>query len=251
MDPTEASSEAKDSNVAKTSSILRSPPEVFDGKAMIVTMSDACGGALRGDHQDSPDWHDEDLEKGAQGHHDLIGIRWALMAKHHTTKDERTRLPACKADDRKLCIVRDMWLNGFDARAFVIYIDKPMKANLMVFRVNRVYKDKQGGLVVDYLGIAADLKKALQFYSDSGGKGDPAEAQEQAVAIMKEKLEVVGQMFREAPAQAFSPELASLAAEPSVSYVTSSQQFDYTPFYDADTPTKLKIILAAQVHPWA
>ena len=90
-----------------------------------------------------------------------------------------------------------MWLTGFDAPCLhTIYIDKPMKGhNLMqaIARVNRVYKDKQGGLVVDYLGIAADLKKALQFYSDSGGKGDPAEAQEQAVAIMKEKLEVVGQ----------------------------------------------------------
>jgi len=249
-------SESRLSNVAQDIvNHFEARQEVFDGKAMIVTMSRRIAAELYEEIiKIRPDWHDEDLEKGALK---VIMTSSAsdgpLMAKHHTTKDERTRLASRmrKADDPlKLCIVRDMWLTGFDAPCLhTIYIDKPMKGhNLMqaIARVNRVYKDKQGGLVVDYLGIAADLKKALQFYSDSGGKGDPAEAQEQAVAIMKEKLEVVGQMFREGPAQAFSPELASLAAEPSVAYVTASQQFDYTPFYDADTPTKLKIILAAQ-----
>ena len=229
--------------------------EVFEGKAMIVTMSRRIAAELYEEIvRIRPDWHDEDKEKGAVK---VIMTASAsdeeILVKHHTTKDERTRLAGRmrKADDPlKLCIVRDMWLTGFDAPSLhTIYIDKPMKGhNLMqaIARVNRVYKDKQGGLVVDYLGIAADLKKALQFYSDSGGKGDPAEAQEQAVAIMHEKLEVVGQMFKEPPAQSLSPGLLSLAAEPSVPYVTAAHQFDYTHFYGADTRTKLKIILAAQ-----
>ena len=107
------------------------------------------------------------------------------------------------SDPLKLVIVRDMWLTGFDAPSMhTLYIDKPMKGhNLMqaIARVNRVYKDKPGGLVVDYFGIASDLKKALSFYSDSGGKGDPAEAQEKAVQLMLEKLEVVSQQFNEKP----------------------------------------------------
>lgn len=94
-------------------------------------------------------------------------------------------------DKLKLVIVRDMWLTGFDAPSMhTLYIDKPMKGhNLMqaIARVNRVYKDKIGGLVVDYLGIASDLKEALSFYSDAGGRGDPAEVQEEAVTLMQEK----------------------------------------------------------------
>ena len=90
-------------------------------------------------------------------------------------------------DELKLVIVRDMWLTGFDAPSMhTLYIDKPMKGhNLMqaIARVNRVYLDKPGGLVVDYLGIAADLKEALSFYSDSGGRGDPTLPQEQAVYV--------------------------------------------------------------------
>eukprot|EP01084_Bolivina_argentea_P222669 376835_1 len=109
------------------------------------------------------------------------------IAKHHTTKKERQVLANRMKDDDdklKLVIVRDMWLTGFDAPSMhTLYIDKPMKGhNLMqaIARVNRVYKDKIGGLVVDYLGIASDLKEALSFYSDAGGRGDPAEVQEEA-----------------------------------------------------------------------
>lgn len=92
-----------------------------------------------------------------------------------------------------------MWLTGFDAPCLhTLYIDKPMQGhNLMqaIARVNRVYKDKPAGLVVDYLGIASDLKKALSFYSDAKGKGNPTEQQDQAVALMLEKLEIVQQML--------------------------------------------------------
>jgi len=118
-----------------------------------------------------------------------------------------------------------MWLTGFDAPSMhTLYIDKPMKGhNLMqaIARVNRVYKDKPGGLIVDYLGIASDLKEALSFYSDAGGKGNPAETQEQAVALMLEKLEVVSDMYH---------------------------GFPYEDYFEADTSKKLSLILAAEEH---
>jgi type I restriction enzyme R subunit len=227
--------------------------EILDGKAMIVTMSRRIAVALYNEIVAlRPEWHDDDLAAGAIK---VVMTASAAdgpdLAQHHTTKDQKRGLADRMRnpdDPLKLCIVRDMWLTGFDAPCLhTIYIDKPMKGhNLMqaIARVNRVYKDKTGGLVVDYLGIASDLKKALAFYSDSGGKGDPAAAQEQAVALMQEKLEVVSQMFREKPAQALCPELRNLAADRSVTYVTASEQFDYTPYYAADTAVKLRMILA-------
>jgi type I restriction enzyme R subunit len=118
-----------------------------------------------------------------------------------------------------------MWLTGFDAPSLhTLYIDKPMKGhNLMqaIARVNRVYKDKPGGWIVDYLGIASNLKKALSFYSDAGGKGDPTILQEQAVELMLEKLEVVSQLFH---------------------------GFAYEQYFSADTAQKLSLILAAEDH---
>jgi len=118
-----------------------------------------------------------------------------------------------------------MWLTGFDVKCLAtLYLDKPMQGHTLmqaIARVNRVYKDKPGGLVVDYLGIAADLKKALAFYSDAGGKGDPTLAQEQAVQVMLEKLEVVSQLFH---------------------------GFAYEDYFEADTSRKLSLILAAEEH---
>lgn len=123
------------------------------------------------------------------------------MQKHHTTKTQRKALAERIKDENdplKLVIVRDMWLTGFDAPCLhTMYIDKPMQGhNLMqaIARVNRVFKDKPGGLIVDYLGIGTNLKKALSFYSNAGGKGDPTETQDKAVEIMLTKLEVVRQM---------------------------------------------------------
>ena len=174
-----------------------------------------------------PEWHSEDLEKGA------IKVVMTTsssdgpeIAKHHTTKDERRRLAERMKDpedELKLVIVRDMWLTGFDVPCLhTMYIDKPMRGhNLMqaIARVNRVYKDKPGGLVVDYLGIASDLKKALAFYSDSGGKGNPTEQQEEAVALMEEKLEIVRQIMH---------------------------GFDYSHYYTDNVSEKLKCILSAE-----
>jgi type I restriction enzyme R subunit len=132
-----------------------------------------------------------------------------------------------------------------------MYIDKPMQGhNLMqaIARVNRVYKDKPGGLIVDYLGIASDLKKALSFYSDSGGKGDPTLLQEQAVTLMLEKLEVVSRMFIETPQAGHSEEFKNMAADPKIRYITKTEGFIYQEYFDASTTEKLQIILAAEEH---
>ncbi len=204
--------------------------EVFSGKGMIVSMSRRIAAALYAEIiKIKPEWHSEDLNKG------VIKVVMTAsssdgpeLAKHHTTKQQRRNLAERMKDpddELKLVIVRDMWLTGFDAPSMhTLYIDKPMKGhNLMqaIARVNRVYKDKPGGLVVDYLGIAADLKQALSFYSDAGGKGDPAETQEQAVNLMLEKLEVVANMFH---------------------------GFGYKAYFTADTSKKLSLILAAEEH---
>ncbi len=152
-----------------------------------------------------PEWQNDDLAKGTiKVVMTAASSDGPVMAKHHTTKQQRRDLSdrmKDPADPLKIVIVIDMWLTGFDVPCLhTMYIDKPMRGhNLMqaIARVNRVFKDKPGGLVVDYLGIATDLKKALSFYSDSGGKGDPTEDIAQAVEVMMEKLEIVQQMFNE------------------------------------------------------
>ena len=178
--------------------------KVFEGKAMIVAMSRRIAVELYDEIiKLRPSWHNDDLRKG------VIKIVMTTsssdgpaIAKHHTTKADRHKLAERMKDpedELKMVIVRDMWLTGFDVPCLhTLYIDKPMQGhNLMqaIARVNRVYKDKPGGLVVDYLGIASDLKTALSFYSDAGGKGDPTQQQSQAVELMQEKLEVVEQML--------------------------------------------------------
>ena len=178
--------------------------QVFEGKAMVVAMSRRIAVELYDEIVKlRPEWHNDDLRNGALK---VVMTSAAsdgpAIAKHHTTKTERRMLADRMKDpddELKLVIVRDMWLTGFDVPCLhTLYIDKPMQGhNLMqaIARVNRVYKDKPGGLVVDYLGIVSDLREALSFYSDSGGKGDPTQQQEQAVALMQEKLEVVQQML--------------------------------------------------------
>lgn len=203
---------------------------VFQGKGMIVTMSRRIAAEL----YDAiiaikPEWHSDDLTKGVvKVVMTSASSDGPKISKHHTTKEQRRVLADRMKnpdDELQLVIVRDMWLTGFDAPCLhTLYIDKPMKGhNLMqaIARVNRVYLDKPGGLIVDYLGIAADLKKALSFYSDSGGKGDPTILQEKAVQLMLEKLEIVSQMFH---------------------------GFEYETYFEADTSKKLSIILAAEEH---
>jgi len=132
-----------------------------------------------------------------------------------------------------------------------MYIDKPMHGHNLIqaiARVNRVYKDKPGGLIVDYLGIAADLKEALSFYSESGGKGDPTLLQEQAVELMLEKLEIVSQMFSEMQLSGYREEHMRAAADPGIKYITRSEGFHYEEYFTTTTSEKLKIILAAEDH---
>ncbi len=216
---------------------------VFEGKAMIVTMSRRIAADLyEAIIKLKPEWYSDELNKG------VIKVVMTSassdgpkISKHHTSKEQR-RILADRMknpdDELKLVIVRDMWLTGFDVPCLhTLYIDKPMKGhNLMqaIARVNRVYKDKPGGLVVDYLGIAADLKRALSFYSDSGGKGDPTILQEEAVQMMLEKIEVVSQMFNEFPS---SGEVSE-----------GRGGFNYYDYFNAETSKKLSIILAAEEH---
>ena len=204
--------------------------QIEGGKGMIVSMSRRIAADLYvAIIKLRPDWHSDDLNKGK-----IKVVMTAsssdgpIMAKHHTSKDQRRFLAdrmKDPSDELQLVIVRDMWLTGFDAPSMhTLYIDKPMKGhNLMqaIARVNRVYKDKPAGLVVDYLGIASDLKKALSFYSEAGGKGDPAHTQEEAVQLMLEKLEIVSQMYH---------------------------GFPYEDYFEAETSKKLSTILSAENH---
>lgn len=187
---------------------------VLDGKAMIVCMSRRiCVDLYSAIVKIKPEWHSDD---------DAEGVVKVVMTgsssdplpfqPHVRNKPRRKALGERLKDPKdplKLAIVRDMWLTGFDAPAMhTLYIDKPMKGhNLMqaIARVNRVYKDKEGGLVVDYIGIATDLKKALSVYTESGGKGKPAFDQDEAAEVMMGKYEVVAQMFSEQLADKSQP----------------------------------------------
>ncbi|MEW6510847.1 MAG: type I restriction endonuclease subunit R [Bacteroidota bacterium] len=223
-----------------------------DGKGMIVAMSRRIAVDLYNEIVAlRPDWHNDDLNKG------VIKVVMTAsssdgpaMQKHHTTKSDRETLAERfkdPDDPLKLVIVRDMWLTGFDVPPLhTMYVDKPMRGHTLmqaIARVNRVFKDKPGGLVVDYLGIATDLKKALAFYSNAGGRGEPAETQEQAVAAMIEKLEIVRQMFSEKSAS----EKTIKVAEPTA-YYGSEPSFDYRRFFAASAREKLSIILQAEEH---
>ncbi|MFG0828114.1 type I restriction endonuclease subunit R [Pseudomonas sp. CJQ_7] len=170
------------------------------GKAMVVAMSrEICVHLYNEIVALRPDWHDEDPEKGA------IKIIMtgsasdkALLRPHIYSGQLKKRLEKRfkdPLDPLKLVIVRDMWLTGFDAPCVhTLYVDKPMKGhNLMqaIARVNRVFKDKQGGLVVDYIGIANELKAALKEYTGSKGKGRPTVDAHEAYSVLEEKMDVL------------------------------------------------------------
>lgn len=178
------------------------------GKAMIVAMSREIAVHLYNALVElRPEWHDADPEKGA------IKIVMtgsasdrALLQPHIHNKKTKKRFEKRFKDVNdplKLVIVRDMWLTGFDAPCcHTMYVDKPMKGhNLMqaIARVNRVFKDKPGGLVVDYIGIANELKQALKTYTDAKGKGAPTHSAEEAYAILLEKLDIIHGMFAPGP----------------------------------------------------
>ncbi|MBJ6972891.1 type I restriction endonuclease subunit R [Vibrio cholerae] len=178
--------------------------ETFPGKAMIVAMSrEICVDLYDAIVAINPEWHNEDPNKGT------IKIVMtgsaadkAKMQPHiHDKKTKKLFEKRYKDtdDELQLVIVRDMWLTGFDAPCcHTMYIDKPMKGhNLMqaIARVNRVFKDKPGGLVVDYIGIANELKNALKTYTNSQGKGKPTVDTAEAFAVFMEKIDVIRGMF--------------------------------------------------------
>lgn len=202
--------------------------KAFEGKAMIVCMTrQICVDLYAQIIKLRPDWHNEDLEKGS--------IKLIMTSSsddpesfqpHRTTKQQRKELAIRMKDpldELKLVIVRDMWLTGFDAPSMhTMYVDKKMQgANLMqaIARVNRVYKDKPGGLIVDYIGIGQELRSAMGTYLQSGGGGKAYVDIREAIALMKEKFEIVEQMF---------------------------YGYDYKSYFKAETNIKLQILLGAQ-----
>ena len=202
--------------------------KAFEGKAMIVGMTrQICVDLYAQIIKLRPDWHNDDLEKG--------NIKLIMTSSsddpesfqpHRTTKQQRKELAIRikdPLDELKLVIVRDMWLTGFDAPSMhTMYVDKKMQgANLMqaIARVNRVYKDKPGGLIVDYIGIGQELRSAMGTYLQSGGDGKAFVDIKEAIALMKEKFEIVEQMFH---------------------------GYDYKSYFKAETNIKLQILLGAQ-----
>jgi type I restriction enzyme R subunit len=201
--------------------------EVFEGKGMIVCMSRRICVALHDAIiKIRPEWYNGDDDKG------VIKVIMTGSSSDPLDWQEHIRnKPRRKAigdrlkdpqDGLKLVLVRDMWLTGFDAPCLnTLYVDKPMSGhNLMqaIARVNRVFKDKEGGLIVDYLGIAQDLKKALSIYTASGGKGKIEFNQEEAVAKMEEFYDIVLDLF---------------------------DKFDYKKFFGLETRQKLTFLVDA------
>ncbi len=180
----------------------------MEGKAIIVAMSrDICAYLYNEIIVLRPEWHSDDPEKGAVK---IVMTGSAsdkpLLQPHIYNKKTKQRLEKRFKDSDdpfKLVIVRDMWLTGFDVPCcHTMYVDKPMKGhNLMqaIARVNRVFKNKPGGLVVDYIGIANELKQALKTYTDSKGKGAPTLNAEEIFAILLDKINAIRGMFTKTP----------------------------------------------------
>ncbi len=207
---------------------------VFEGKAMIVCMTRQIAVDLYAHIVGAedvpplrPHWHSEDLDKGVikvvmtSSSDDPISFQ-----PHHSNKKDRKLLAVRlkdSFDELKLVIVQSMWLTGFDAPPLhTLYIDKKMQgAALMqaIARVNRVYKDKPGGLIVDYIGIGQDLRAAMSVYTESGGEGKAVVELSDIIDAMQAKFEVVHQMFH---------------------------GFEYQEYFESPTEEKLKILLASQ-----
>ncbi len=178
--------------------------EAMDGKAMVVCMSRRICVELYDElARLRPDWEHEDDDKGRLKVV-MTGAAsdppdWQRHIRNKPRREALAKRFRDPGDAFGLVLVRDMWLTGFDAPSLhTLYVDKPMRGHgLMqaIARVNRVFRDKPGGLVVDYLGLAHELKSALATYTESGGTGKTALDQEEAVAVMLEKHEICCALF--------------------------------------------------------
>ena len=183
---------------------FESRTDAMDGKAMVVCMSRRiCIDLYRELVRLRPAWRDGDDSRGA-----LKVVMtgqasdppdWQTHIGNKARREALAKRFRNPTDPLRMVLVRDMWLTGFDAPSLhTMYVDKPMRGHgLMqaIARVNRVFRDKPGGLVVDYLGLAHELKRALATYTESGGKGQTALDKEQAVQVMLEKYEVCCGLF--------------------------------------------------------
>jgi type I restriction enzyme, R subunit len=176
----------------------------MQGKAMIVGMSRRiCVELYREIVALKPEWHSDDDDAGSikviMTGSASDPLEWQNHIRNKARRESLAQRFRAPDDPFRMVIVRDMWLTGFDAPSLhTMYIDKPMRGHgLMqaIARVNRVFKDKPGGLVVDYLGLADELKNALATYTESGGTGRTAIDQEEAVAVMTEKYEICLNLF--------------------------------------------------------
>ena len=204
--------------------------EALEGKAMIVCMSRRiCIDLFRKLARLRPEWHDDDDGRGnikvVMTGSASDPLEWQPHIRNKARREVLANRFRDPDDPLKVVLVRDMWLTGFDAPSLhTMYVDKPMRGHgLMqaIARVNRVFKDKPGGLVVDYLGLAQDLKQALATYTESGGTGRTALNQEEAVAVMLEKHEVCCALFH---------------------------GFDWTKWTTGTPQERLSLLLAAQEH---
>ena len=204
--------------------------EALEGKAMIVCMSRRiCIDLFRELARLRPEWHDDDDGRGnikvVMTGSASDPLEWQPHIRNKARREALANRFRDPDDPLKVVLVRDMWLTGFDAPSLhTMYVDKPMRGHgLMqaIARVNRVFKDKPGGLVVDYLGLAQDLKQALATYTESGGTGRTALNQEEAVAVMLEKHEVCCALFH---------------------------GFDWTKWTTGTPQERLSLLLAAQEH---
>ena len=204
--------------------------EALHGKAMVVCMSRRiCIDLYRALVRLRPDWHDDADAKGSikvvMTGAASDPVDWQPHIRNKARREGLAKRFRDPDDSLRVVLVRDMWLTGFDAPSLhTMYVDKPMRGHgLMqaIARVNRVFKDKPGGLVVDYLGLAQDLKKALATYTESGGEGETALDQEQAVAVMQEKYDVCRGLFH---------------------------GFEWSPWTTGTAPERLGLLPAAQEH---
>ena len=173
--------------------------EAMDGKAMVVCMSRRiCIDLYKELVRLRPEWHDDDNTRG-QIKIVMTGaasdpLDWQTHIGNKTRREALAQRFRDPEDEFRIVLVRDMWLTGFDAPSLhTMYVDKPMRGHGLIqaiSRVNRVFQNKPGGLVVDYLGLAQDLKRAVATYTESGGRGEVAPDKETAVAVMLEKYEI-------------------------------------------------------------